>query len=139
MKIKTSELTGAALDWAVAIAEGWTITSVPKDIDGNYAGEVLVPHGYSEEFKFTPRGEVPINYFVSRRKWSSDWSQGGPLIEKYTIGLNLHWGEWGAWIRGTCYESNDPDAYAATPLIAACRAIVAAKLGDEVDIPEDLL
>jgi hypothetical protein len=67
-------------------------------------------------------------------EYSSDWMQGGPIIgrEKIQIKENGH-GHWFAkkfikdgWVRGT------------TPLIAAMRCYVASKLGDEVNVPEEL-
>lgn len=103
MKIKTSELTGAALDWAVGMAEG---LDYPAD---------------SEEFGcYEP---------------SSDWSQGGPLIDKHDVQILKFHGETMAGI-GEGLVDYYPGS---TRLIAACRAIVASKLGDEVDVPEELL
>jgi len=109
MKIKTSVLTGAALDWAVAACEE---SGLPG---GYWTGAV-------ERGNFNP---------------STNWSQGGPIIEREKIRLDTTWncedGYWsarmdtvGGWWLGD------------TPLIAAMRCYVTAKLGDEVEIPEDL-
>jgi hypothetical protein len=109
--MKTSELTGAALDWAVAKAEGYTGVALESR-----TGEWYTP--------------------------SSDWAQGGPIIEREEITI-ICWtnpGQWGArlWPELTGRESivlqRGP-----TPLIAAMRCYVASKLGDTVDIPEELL
>lgn len=121
MKIKTSELEGAALDWAVAKAVGQDFTSflwIKTDLLCDRTGEWI-------EDQWSP---------------STDWSQGGPLIDRY-IGIAM---------RDTRYPSEpfyaetkctNLEAFAngATFLIAAMRAIVTAELGDEVDVPEELL
>lgn len=108
MKIKTSELEGAALDWAVAKAVGSsTIT-----LDGGlwYRGHNCL---------WSP---------------STDWSQCGPLIAEHKILFDTD--DWSIiWATaGNSNISKGGDSH----LIAACRAIVAAKLGDVVDVPEEL-
>jgi len=108
MLIKTSELDGAALDWAVAKAV--------NGFEGLSHWSVVTYGGYSP---------------------SSDWSQGGPLIEQGEVKIKPAWREWYASARNGILhyaETSGP-----TPLIAACRAIVAANLGDEVEVPEELV
>ena len=72
---------------------------------------------------------------------STNWSQGGPIIEREKIQL-----EWDALFK--CWTSRDMSNGSVsfcgetfcgdTPLIAAMRCYVASKLGDEVEIPEGL-
>jgi hypothetical protein len=100
--MKTSELTGHALDWAVAMAENWA----------------------GADFKVKP--------------YSTDWSQGGPIIEREFITIINAAGDdvWSAYP-----IADDPVAHrksGPTPLIAAMRCYVASKLGDEVEIPTEL-
>ena len=131
---KTSELTGAALDWAVAKCEGYDATI--------YGGVVrcLSPH-FGPEFDY-----------------SIDWAQGGPIIEREKIDLEFM-DNFEAWCGSVVREygqdresySDDQDresytaeqesfvGYGPTPLIAVCRCYVASKLGDTVDVPEELL
>ena len=115
-KIKTSELQGAALDWAVAEAVGVTV---------DCGAQIIALNG-------APVKRVSGDVFSP----STDWSQGGPLIEGagVLIGHYLDIGGWYADMEGPAVYRDGP-----TPLIAACRAIVAAKLGDEVDVPEELV
>ena len=69
---------------------------------------------------------------------STNWSQGGPVIEREGMlirpqpGYNL----WEAWKHGA---DEGHFSVGPTPLIAAMRCYVASKLGDEVEIPEELL
>ena len=106
--MKTSELTGAALDWAVAKCEDGL------DWDDDRLCYVT-EHGQD----FEP---------------STNWAQGGPIIERERIGLRDDGGDgWAAddYISATMHGP--------TPLIAAMRCYVASKLGDEVEIPEGVL
>ena len=110
---KTAELTGAALDWAVAkIEQEWT------DEDRWYNTIGYVDTGDVDDEPYYP---------------STDWAQGGPIIEREKLGVSFESVDlWEAWaydgVTGT----------GPTPLIAAMRCYVASKLGDEVEIPEEL-
>ena len=110
--MKTSDLIGPALDWAVAKCEG---RSWP-DNAAKFLGE---------------------QYY----RPSTDWSQGGPIIERELINLNNPFGqnhdneEWVAtWKFGGFEEYLGP-----TPLIAAMRCYVANKLGETVEVPDELI
>ena len=105
MKIKTSELTDAALDWAVVKCEGIQ----------------------DSEFVRTHMDAWP---------YSTDWSQGGPIIEREEIG-SLHEAR-GVWSASTKWEDPAKVFYGKTKLIAAMRCYVASKLGDEVEVPDEL-
>ena len=98
--MKTSELTGAALDWAVAQAIGFD------------------------------NGDWLPNY-------STEWCHGGAIIESEEISIESGV-EWTAycWI-----DKKDEQAYGngKTPLEAAMRCYVASTLGDEVEVPEELM
>ena len=119
MKIKTSELTGAALDWAVAKCEGEDYCAH----DGAY--------GIGNAFEAT--------------RYSTDWAQGGPIIERECICIHQRMGET-AWWADYANPQVKPEGtghrflfkQAPTPLIAAMRCYVASKLGDDVEVPEGL-
>ena len=61
------------------------------------------------------------------------WAQGGPIIEREGVSINL-WGN-DKWVANYC----EAEQYGPKPLIAAMRCYVASKLGDIIDIPEELL
>ena len=74
--------------------------------------------------------EPPLEYYPS-----TDWAQGGPIIEREGIDLQYQGGDndkWAADMFGA-----ECSVYGDTPLIAAMRCYVASKLGDEVE-PEEL-
>ena len=108
--MKTSELTGAALDWTVAQCEGLT------DWDS-----------------------VDLVFRDDNFCWyepSTNWAQGGPIIERKNIGLWSEGYDWEAKIQtGAGQWLQEWNEF---PLIAAMRCYVASKLGDEVDVPDEL-
>lgn len=127
MKMKTSELTGAALDWAVASIEKLSM-------------DLLVWEYGLPVVKRTLFGHID----TLRCEFSTNWTQGGPIIEREKIGL--WWAELvvlddGEELGGHWYaESVDGDyvRVGPTPLIAAMRCFVASRLGDEIDVPGEL-
>lgn len=129
MKIKTQDLTGPALDWAVAKAEGDKVfrprvgrpTYWDKADDRWVVRAQVANVGWFADYTYTP---------------STNWAQGGPIIERE--GIRIHRSVTDQWWAGPESDPHRPVA-GPTPLIAAMRCYVASHLGDEVDIPEELL
>lgn len=79
---------------------------------------------------------------IDRRGWCKEpflmVDKGGPIIEREAILLHHFKGEWTGMI-----ENKDDGQMVASrahkPLVAAMRCYVASKLGNEVEIPEELL
>jgi len=120
MKIKTRELIGAALDWAVAKCDGWQPV---------YTNGALYP-------VFQKGGNVEKIW----REYSTDWSQAGPIIEREKISLECKQDGW--WVASCQYNYSEDKEHvqlADAPLIAAMRCFVDSKLGNEIEIPEELL
>jgi hypothetical protein len=67
---------------------------------------------------------------------STNWAQGGPIIEREGISLDQYhdFPNWAA----SCPPESGFNRFGPTPLIAAMRCYVASKLGDNIDIPEEL-
>jgi hypothetical protein len=65
---------------------------------------------------------------------STDWAQGGPIIEQDEITLHRMTNDWVA-----VHNPSGDGQPGQHPLIAAMRCYVASKLGDEVEVPEELL
>jgi hypothetical protein len=70
--------------------------------------------------------------------YSTDWSQGGPIIEREGMSLDqfADYPKWQAECNSNDYHNRQ---HGPTPLIAAMRCYVTSKLGDEVEIPEELI
>lgn len=119
MKILTSNLMPPALDWAVCVCE--------KTQMGAYT------------------------------RYATEWAHGGPIIEREKMDLSAYLDYWEArlWANREVLNGMPPAVAAATlrarrvtnsvlacgptPLIAAMRCYVASKLGDEVDVPDELV
>ena len=113
MKIKTADLIGPALDWAVA--------------------KCLQP-GY-EEWRL-------IRWIEQEFAPTANWAQGGPIIEREWLDLTSWPNESDEEQRWQCHQYDAPKPYQAlgpTPLVAAMRCLVASRLGDEVDVPDELV
>lgn len=127
MKIKTEALTGPALDWAVAKCEEllylWDTRTDP-------------PH---PAYKKNNEHEV-WGYYAP----STSWQEGGPIIEREEIGIRRNapcsdGRQWEASGSITAKGAGYRWGYGPTPLIAAMRCYVASKMGDTIDIPEELV
>jgi len=114
--MKTNELTGHALNWAVSQVEGIDHDTAILNITiGDDNGWFL-------------------DYLT--------WAQGGPIIARERMDIecwDFHSMPWKAsmWWDDES-SSGDIQMYGTTPLIAAMRCYVASKLGDEVEIPKEL-
>lgn len=119
IEVKTGELTGAALDWAVA------------QIEAEQNEEwCVIARGMTRTVFVIIEPDTGFNYAPS-----TDWSQGGPLIDKYQVAYLRDGEDYAAVI-----SRMDDEGFGtgSNHLIAACRAIVAAKLGDTVRVPLEL-
>ena len=135
IKAKTEDLIDMALDWAVAKAEYDIELELHAVCCGNgeWGGNPAEP----PECCGVPVHEM---YYCGFR-WSpsTDWNQGGPLLERYIIDLSFTYGGPGFYVRH-CDKSCDGDQqYGDTALIAVCRAVVFAKLGNVVSVPAELV
>lgn len=161
MKISTAELTGAALDYAVAKCEGF---GWAKNMSRRSGDSAAMYHNSNHK----PNWPIGARCFVrpsavkdlhpTEKNWdgwciadmtepvapaafydvptySRRWSEGGPIIKREKIAVVYRAG--GYWLAysfdGAEVESTDDD-----PLVAAMRCYVASKLGGVVDIPDEL-
>lgn len=112
-KIKVAEAIGPVLNWMVAKCEN--------------------PEADDEDLVFHVTNDKPLNY-------SRDWAQGGPIIEREKIEVRWiisdsdgggHW--WTQNLFTDTYSYTGPSL-----LIAAMRCFVASRLGDVVNVPEEM-
>jgi len=126
--VKTNELFGLALDWAVAQVDG-ALDGIPWVYDNAecYYSHDDTADGYSEVWK-------P----------SKEWEQAGVLIERHGIGVAKFYEPVdGAVTDGNWWAALSPDdairCDAPTPLVAAMRVIVAMQFGESIDVPSKLI
>lgn len=120
--MKTNELIGPALDWAVAKCEGaHGLMSDGITCSFSLNGQLRVlSHGWAPAMSYNP---------------SSNWALAGPIIEREGI----MFGQWVSTKQWQAVNALVTHVFTAkTPLIAAMRCYVASKLGDEVEVPEEL-
>lgn len=128
IEVKVAELSGKALAWAVWLAD---------------RGEAADPNPAT--------GYI---WTALQEHWAphTDWSQGGPLIEKHNAWPNRYNDSCPDVVPGAEYFvvtleflgdeggfSCEPFIEGPSGLVAAMRAIVRAKLGDVVSVPAELV
>ncbi|MCA8045493.1 phage protein NinX family protein [Burkholderia arboris] len=125
--MKVADLGGALLDYWVARAEGYSESSesLTMHIDGTC--RIAWHEGDDPDSLYNP---------------STSWTWGGPIIERARIAfvqLTTHYherlGRWEAWADGVLAQGElggTAVGYGNTQLVAAMRAYVASKFGDEV-------
>jgi hypothetical protein len=123
MMIKVSEATPSQINYLVAKIEGMNVKL--EQVYGLWS--VM-----TDNYKFYEP--------------ATDWAQGGPIIEREGISLTSYLAEEDPYWIGSVecqYKNFNATAYyeeyGPTPLIAAMRCYVASKLGDTIDIPDELL
>lgn len=163
MKIKTSKLAGPALAWAMAALEGtpcrvWGLgscrfngVSIRNNKSGTCTAFVLRDAHF--EKVYAACDEWPLARDQKIWQPHTDWSQGGPIVEREGLRWNKHGDQFYVWTPDHPWYDplHEPMwaekegvnwrgfAYGPTLLIAAMRCYVASKLGDEIDVPDDLL
>lgn len=112
MKVKVSEASGSVLDWMVAKCEGRHELAPFWVDDDKYGNHIERP--------FSP---------------STDWAQGGPIISRECISIR-HWTN--VPVVHAYMPDSDWSSDGESALVAAMRCYVASKLGDEVEVPDEL-
>ena len=156
MKIKVSEATGVKLDWMVAKCEG------------GYDLQLRSTYGAKTAWQYTMMDEEEPErmdkFYLSDTSYSTDWQLGGPIIERERIELCSYSNDgvdtafrskgdeqgnysheeeyvisvpevitWTAWVKYGSHKQDGP-----TPLIAAMRCFVCSRLGEIVEVPDEL-
>jgi len=123
MKVKTSEAKDQVLSYLVA-------NCIYKP------DEFVISRGRVFVYGYRYQPLHAANYFDP----SSNWAQGGPIIEREWLDVTPWPNESDEDLRWQCkqHDSIDCVAFGPTPLIAAMRCYVASKLGDEVEVPDEL-
>lgn len=121
MKVKTARLTGRALDWAVE-----SVVIARMRLAGEHVKQWWVDQKQSD----------PSNY-------SDDWLRSGPLLTEAHISRTIdHSGLWIAYWTDGYTEGDAGKKWTQcdrSELVAGLRCYVAMTLGDEIDVPEELL
>ena len=149
--MKAAELTGHALNWAVAMAEGDKVYRPRLGRPSDWNKEAYLADGSDDRWVVRVENARVAHFVDWTYNPSGDWMQGGPIIERERIAVTCTPDAWCAYAHdglqdvvihgvhaGKAYNWKHKQN-AETPLIAAMRCYVASKLGDEVEIPAELL
>ena len=131
MKVKTSEAEGQVLNYLVGRAEG------------------RKPSCYTGIVRATAHPDFPDSppIFGPELNYSTDWALAGPIIEREGIALDClrtcfvidSWVATSEMVREGDHYSPVIEFTGSTPLLAAMRCYVASKMGDEVEVPNELV
>jgi len=129
IEVKTSDLAGEALGWAVGKAEGLDL--------------FLAPPQYGNPWRVFARYQASATEHTKRFNPWEDWALGGPLADRHckAFGFNKHIREDGEW-RAFAYKSDHllmRLGGGGSLLVAICRAIVLLHRGDTVHVPKELM
>ncbi len=115
--IKVAEASDTQLDWLVAKIEGEAVVWYDKQ------GRPYERSKWDMDPLYQP---------------TTNWSQMGPIIERERISIR-------AWTNVSVFHAYMPvdgaewSSDGKSPLVAAVRCYVASKLGEEVEVPEELV
>lgn len=137
MQVKTSELLGAALDYTVAKAERHTLI-----VNGTLRGRLHEGVWVAADVE-DPNNWKPLSDF----NYSSNWDLSGPIVERERLeirqGNSLYFptgNEHGEFYeRLWVAESDGRRFHGQTLLMAALRCYCFIKLGDTVEVPDELI
>lgn len=126
IKVRVSEATNTQLDWMVAVCK--------HEATRHKYGTPTFDPKTKRIYETEGLRQIGVNFAPT-----ADWSQGGPIIENAVVSLGVEDGGW----RALCWGTDGPnrELYSmrgTTPLIAAMRCYVVSRLGEEVEIPEEL-
>ena len=170
MQVKTNDLIGLALDWAVAKCEGHNVSVLTKeeqrtrwfehvdhkdlekttrDFDTYIAPTLepkLVVFG-DNDYKRNPthqEAKMLWGQGIPKFQYSTSWSQGGEIIDKYGIDIRRKDSEFSAKLdHMQKHPQRNVMSYfgqdGPTKLIAAMRTLVASKMGDTIEVPDELM
>ena len=121
--IKVAEATERQLDWLVAKCEG-------LELHRNALLDGQIKEGWwVSGYYIDPNNWIPLSLL----NYSTNWSQGGQVIEREGISIYRMASDWSAAYNPSGAAQDGP-----TPLIAAMRCYVADRLGDAAEVPEEL-
>jgi hypothetical protein len=116
---KTLELTGIALDWAVAKCEGETLSQSSLAFQVKEHGCLQRPH-------------------LGNWKPADSWAQGGPIIDREFIEFGVSRSDPVQYAAKMYVNDKRVIAHGPTHLVAAMRCYVYSKIGNKIKLPNNL-
>lgn len=138
--VNTSELIDKSLDWVIAKLLNLPICRDPMGFAADAPGSLEAGWWIWE----TPSGSKPSRFQRIGVDFSprTNWQQAGEVFMLEDIGFLLIDGVWHAGIGWEFFQS---EAFAhhrqtgPTQLVAALRCFISKRIGEQVEVPDDLL
>lgn len=138
--MKVAELEGAALDWAVAKSLGLNVCSL-HDFMRQRASKTgytaTLDWHLSLQKDIQAIGDLETGSTSPIPRYSTDWSEGGALIEDAGISIQTEDAGWSAYFRGRL-DNSDCFVLGSTMLEVGLRCLCLNHFGEDIDIPEEL-
>lgn len=139
MKVKTAELTGKPLDWALADALDLDPEiSRPSHYDGSIAVLALpLPNGYPNHHKcgFFYTDPATCMELIKKHRANVDHTEHAPKIE-VSIWYEVDYSDDSDRVTDADFDCQSVIADTLEQAVARC--VVAMRLGDEVEVPDEL-
>ncbi len=137
MKIKSTELTGAALDWAVSKCKGIEVEAWLTSDRHSYF--VVLKDAFVDKSPTAFYSDPDETFYPS-----FNWIHGGPMLERLGLSVaydvEMNEGEDREyWATFYAVDSGEGRVYGPTMLVAAMRCYVLSKQGPYIDVPDDLV
>lgn len=154
MKLKTSELTGKALAWAVADCQGFDTrhnVSVSYTVKGDHTEKHFLctaEDSYDAETQFMtahPEGSVVMIRYTANPDYDpTEPNVGLPILQRENISLRApktYWPNWTACVYVPQVGAGMVDSQAVSGpdmMTAGLRCYVASKHGEYIEVPDEL-
>ena len=125
IEVKTAYLAGEALGWAVGKAEGLDL--------------FLAPPQYSNPWRVFARYQASTTEHTKRFNPWEDWALGGPLLDKHVRLIESSASSEVVALVWSPVAEREGEGWAETILGSSMLAIVAAQIGDTVQVPKELI
>jgi hypothetical protein len=122
-RIKISDAPPRAIDWLVAKVQGWAIYPTDSAERGQWWHPNGTPHGHK--------------VWVGAWQPSTNPAQGHPILDRECVATYPMPGEAGGKWRGERWGKHLQAG--PTMLIAGLRCFLVSRLGEEAEVPEELL
>ena len=145
VKVKTQSLKDSALDWVVAVSLGLSPILRhdhlrAKALANNYKGDLAWHLEMQLNEPITVSASGVTRTIAAYHK---DWALSGPILTEACISRVIALpGLWVAYWTDGCPDGDEGKNWMqcdSSELVSGLRCYVSSKLGEEVDVPEELL
>jgi len=136
-KINVAETTNAQLDWLVAVALGHNVKlrnwkDITDALDPVEDADIIAFHKEHNTIRVSAK-QTPGSGWFTNPTYTTNWPLMGPIIDRECMEFDYDEAEQAYHAYNGIHAGKGK-----THLIAAARCYVASKLGEVVEVPEEL-